>query len=110
MDAMLALQLADTAAGTVTSAIQKDRPQLMGTIEANAGMMGIKTPFIRIRRNKDYNPVNLNNLEGLPANSYVTLGSCSGYTEVKDVFIDVNGATQDEKNEIETLLKGGVIL
>lgn len=107
---MLALQALDIAAGTTLSAIKTDRPQLNGNIEANAGVMGIKTPFLRIRRNKDYNPTNLESMVGLPSNSYVSLGSLKGYTVVKDVFIDIQGATQSEKDKIENMLKGGVIL
>lgn len=81
-----------------------------GSISANAGLMTKMIPCVIIKRNQVYNPTHLNELHGLPANSYVKLGSCSGYTVVQDVKVDIQGATQSEKSQIETLLKGGVIL
>lgn len=109
MDAAMLLKTADVVAGTSASMMQNDKPQQNGSISANAGIMGCKTPFIRIKRNKGYNANNLNTLEGLPANSTVSLGSITGYTVVKDVIVKVK-ATQEECREIESLLKGGVIL
>ena len=67
-------------------------------------------PCVIIKRNERYNPTNLDEMVGLPSNSYVSLGSIKGYTVVKDVFINIQGATQNEKEKIEAALKEGVIL
>ena len=53
----------------------------------------------------------LKNDVGRPSNKTVRLSSCSGYTRVKDVHIEkISSATDDELNEIESLLKDGVII
>lgn len=82
-----------------------------GSIGANAGAMGIRKPYLIITRKKAYNAVAYNEFYGYPANKTVTLGSCKGYTRVKSVHIDsICIATDNEKLEIETLLKQGVII
>ena len=82
-----------------------------GTIGANAGAMGVKKPYIIITRKIAYDAAGYNQFYGYPANKTVTLGSCRGYTRVKSVHIEsIPIATSDEKQEIETLLKQGVII
>lgn len=104
------LLMAQSAAMTGASMAQGPNYEHGGSISANAGLMTKMIPCVIIKRNQVYNPTHLNELHGLPANSYVKLGSCSGYTVVQDVKVDIQGATQIEKSQIETLLKGGVIL
>lgn len=81
----------------------------VGEIGSNPGLMGVKTPYVILKRNKDYIPSNLNHMYGEPSNEYVKLANCHGYTKVKDVHIEIS-CTQDERAEIESLLKQGVIL
>lgn len=82
-----------------------------GTVGGNVGLLGNLIPYIIISRKQIYDPKHedLATLQGLPSNSAVSLGSISGYTVVKDVLVKIN-ATDEECNEIERLLKGGVIL
>ena len=44
------------------------------------------------------------------SNITMSLGACSGITYVEQVHLEGITATSAEKAEIETLLKGGVIL
>lgn len=82
-----------------------------GTLGANAGAMGVKKPYIIITRKIAYDAAGYNQFYGYPANKTVILGSCKGYTRVKAVHIEsIPIATSDEKQEIETLLKQGVII
>ena len=82
-----------------------------GSIGANAGAMGGKTPYLIITRPKPYNANNYNNYYGYPSNLAIKLSSCSGYTRVKDIHLEhISRATDDELNEIESLLKTGVII
>ena len=85
--------------------------QHSGSLGANAGVMGIRKPYVIITRRVGYDAAGYNQFYGYPANKAVTLGSCSGYTRVKSVHIDSIGiATDAEKIEIESLLKQGVII
>lgn len=55
-------------------------------------------------------PENYGHYYGYPANYTDTLGNLSGFTQVSDVHLDGFTCTKDELDEIERLLKEGVIL
>lgn len=94
-------------AGALTS--HKVAYNRSGNISANAGACMPKTPYIIIKRPNAYDAPNYRAFYGDPANWTVTLGSCSGYTRVKDVHIDSVACTDAEKDEIVRMLKQGVI-
>lgn len=82
-----------------------------GTIGANAGAMGVRKPYVVITRKKAHDAAFYNQYYGYPANKTLKLGTCKGFTRVKSVHIDsIDIATDNEKTEIETLLKQGVII
>ena len=81
-----------------------------GNISANAGACMPKQPYILIKRPNAYDAPNYRSFYGDPANWTVTLGSCSGYTRVKDVHLDQIACTDVEKEEILSKLMQGVIL
>ena len=82
-----------------------------GTLGANAGAMGVKKPYLIITRKVAYDAAGYNQFYGYPANKTVVLGACRGYTRVKSVHIEsIPIATSDEKQQIEVLLKQGVII
>ena len=54
-----------------------------------------------------------NNFEryiGYPANMTTTLSSCSGYVKVVECHLEKINATDTELTEIDSILKGGVLL
>lgn len=81
-----------------------------GGFSSNAGAMSVKYPYLIITRKAPYDAGNYNKYYGFPSNITASLGSCSGYTKVKEVHVDISGATVLEKTEIENLLKSGVIV
>ena len=102
------IMLAGAAVGAMSSHLDVSHS---GSIGANAGAMGIRKPYVIITRKKSFDAGNYNSFYGFPANHTIILGSCSGYTQVKSVHIDsIPVATDNEKTEIETLLKQGVII
>ena len=101
--------------GTLQSAsnvILNSKPtfQRSGNIGGSAGIMGIQRPFIVIERPNISVPDNVQHYAGQTSNITMNLGSCSGYTLVDSVHLNGISATSQELKEIETLLKGGVIL
>lgn len=80
------------------------------TIGSNAGAMGIKKPYLILNRQNSYNATYYNNIQGYPSNINVKLSNCSGFTRVKECHLDGIPATDEELEEIYTLLKQGVIL
>lgn len=82
-----------------------------GNLAGNAGAMGIRKPYIIVKRPVEVAARNYNAFYGYPANITGKLSSFSGYTRVKDVHVDdISGATTEEKKEIEQLLTTGVII
>ena len=95
-------------AGAMGSSLDVSRS---GSLGANAGVMGVRKPYLIITRRKAYEAANYNQLYGYPANKTTVLSGCKGYTRVKSVHIDsIPRATDTEKTEIETLLKQGVVI
>ena len=67
------------------------------------------TPYLLIERPINLTPSN-NDLEGLPTYKEVTIGDMTGYVRCRKVFATDMIATEAEKNEIEALLCGGVLV
>ena len=80
------------------------------TIGSNAGAMGIKKPYLILNRMNSYNASYYNDIQGYPSNVNVKLANCSGFTKIKECHLDGIPATDEEIEEIYTLLKQGVIL
>ena len=105
--------MAPVLVGSVVSSAVNSRTNVShsGSLGSNAGALGIMKPYLIITRPKPAEANNFNEFYGKPSNKTVRLSSCSGYTKVKDVHIEkISSATDDELNEIETLLKEGVII
>lgn len=85
--------------------------QHSGSIGSNAGACGIRTPYVIITRKIAFNAENYQHFYGLPANKHVKLSMCKGYTQVKSCHVEsIYRATDNEKQEIESLLKDGIII
>ena len=81
-----------------------------GSFSASGAGMGIQYPFIIISRPEQSVPDAYGHYYGYPSNVYTRLGSVSGYAEIGSIHLDgFSTATADELDEIETLLKEGVI-
>lgn len=98
------------ALATMNGSAQADI-QRSGNFGSNAGAMGVKKPYIVVSRNIGYDSNNYNRYHGFPTNITVSLASCAGYTRVLDCHLTgIEGATDTELEEIESLLKEGVII
>lgn len=77
----------------------------------NAGALAAKKPYIIISRPQASMSNGIGGNIGWPANYFVRLSQCSGYTRVKSIHLSgISGATDTELSQIETLLKEGVII
>lgn len=81
-----------------------------GTMSGNLGFLSTLKPYLIITRPKQCYPRNFNTFEGQPSYVTNTLGDLTGYTKVYSVHLQNITATVEELNEIETLLKNGIIL
>ena len=101
-------QIANIASTAVNS--MKPQVEKSGSMSGTGGLMAIQTPYLIITRPNLAIPEGQNRYTGYPSYINVPLGSIKGYTEVEKVHLDNIPCTESELNEIEKLLKGGVIL
>lgn len=99
---------AGSAAGHLVS--QKSSVQHSGSFGASFGAMGIKKPYIIVRRPIQKEVTNYNLEYGFPAHKQVTIGSCTGYLRVLEVHVKSPTATDEEKRAIEVALKNGIFV
>ena len=81
-----------------------------GGISGNAGIMGDYQPFIVVTRPINDKPTTYDSNIGQTYNKSARLGTLSGFTVIEEAHIEGMNATDAEKQEIEQLLKKGVIL
>lgn len=96
-------------AASVTN-ILKPSVARSGGMGGMGGMLGIQKPYLILTRPRQCVPGNQNIYKGYPAFMTRALGDLSGMTSVEDIHLAVAGATQEELEEIERLLKEGVLL
>lgn len=101
------------ALGVGASAIggMKTRVEHSGSISGNAGAMGIKTPYLIIRRPQTAIADNFRIYDGASQNKYVSIGSLGGYIRAKYVNLEnIDEATGEELKAIEDELKNGILI
>lgn len=81
-----------------------------GGFGGNVGAMGGKKPYLIISRPQTALAGNYQDYEGVPANTTVTIGNCTGYTQFQQVHLEGIMATGGELQQIENLLKSGVLI
>ena len=104
-----------SAAGDVAEAVKGSVSNLSGTkqsgtLGANAGALGVRIPYLIITHPVAYDAFEYNTQYGFPLNQTVALGTLNGYTRVKDIHLSGIPCTDDELEQIEALLKDGVII
>lgn len=80
-----------------------------GAIGASGGMLSVQTPYLILTRPRQARPVDQNKYTGYPSFITETLSELEGLTIVKAIHMNNMSCTTEELNEIETLLRGGVI-
>lgn len=104
------------AGGAATSALQTATTKQTdidrsGSITSNTGDLGEFTPYIVIHRPVQSMPKSFKQIKGYQSNITAVLSSLSGYTEIDFIHLTgISGATDTELDEIERLLKEGVII
>lgn len=75
-----------------------------------AGILGERIPKVIIERPIQSYPSNFNQYEGLPSNITATIGSLRGFTKFEKVEMKGLKCSQNDIDEIETLLKEGIYI
>lgn len=96
-------------------------PQIhsQSTYSSNASYASLRIPFLQIKRYNTYYPIGYGKMVGYPVENSVVLGLLNGFTICGQVHLEEIGAnfsarfgkaTKFELEEIENLLKSGVII
>ncbi len=107
-----AMRIANTVNNTVGQVISgKGYVTHSGTVSGNAGMLGVKVPYVMIEFPNQSLAENYKHFVGYPSNIYARLGDLSGYTECEQVMAGgLVNQTDAEMSELVEALKGGVYL
>lgn len=103
----------NTAGATAEGALSmKPSIERSGALSSSSGMMSVQTPYIVITRPRLCLPWNQNKIKGYPSFITVTLGDLTGqgYTEFDSVILSGLFLTDEEKGELDNILRTGVYL
>lgn len=106
--ALSAVQIGASAANNAIS--NKPSFSHSGSMGGAGGMLGVQTPYLIIDRPRQSMPEGMNRFCGYPSNIYYKLYDLEGFTQVEYIHLDNVPATGAELDEIEGLLRKGVIL
>ena len=82
-----------------------------GTFSDATNTLGYQYPYLIISRPSQSVPQQYGRFMGYPSNIFhAHLGEVRGYTEVSSIHLDNISATANELDELESILKGGVLL
>ena len=97
------------ASAAVNSMALKPTVRRSGSVSGSVGFLAQQTPYIVRSQPNIALPAEQNKLSGYPSFTTVTLGSLSGYNEVEHIHLEGVAATSEELDEIEAILKEGVL-
>ena len=100
------MALAGSAAATRTPS----HVQRSGSFSGSSAGLGVQFPYLILSRPTQSVPAQYGHHYGYPSNIYAPLSNLRGYTEVGEIHLTGFVANDAELNEIDSLLKGGVIL
>ena len=103
--ASIGTNLASTAVNSFKPSVEKS-----GSVSGVGGMLAIQTPYLILTRPRQALPKKQNTYTGYPSFITSKLSALTGYTEIEEIHLDGLSATEVEVNEIDALLRSGVIL
>lgn len=102
--------LGASASAISTATTKQSDVQRSGALSANSGQLGELNAYIIIHRPVQALPTDFKRFKGYTSNIMTQLSALSGYTEVQYIHLENVKATDTELQEIEDLLKSGVII
>jgi hypothetical protein len=104
-----AVMVGTVAAGATKQGLtSKNMVQHSGSFGSSFGAMGVKIPFLIIKRPRQKVVDGYNTNYGYPSHKMVLISTCTGYLRVREVNVVSPTATEAEKKMITELLKNGV--
>lgn len=104
--------LAPIAGAMTVASVTSMKPNVShgGDVSSSAALLSVRQPHVIIKRPRQVLPTDYNKTSGYPAMYTATLSDLTGYTEIYNIHLEDMSCTDNEKSEIERLLKEGVII
>lgn len=101
-----------SSAHTLANSVMSAKPIIehSGSMAGNVGLLSQKRPYLIYEIPRQSMPSGYQKYVGFPSNITAKLGDLSGFTVVEEIHLENINATEEELTEIESLLRGGVIL
>ena len=96
--------------GSSLSQLAKPSITRSGTVSGTTSLFSVKQPYLIIEKPNIQDFADFNKIKGYACGKTFKLGDLTGYTEVEKIHIHGLTATAGEINEIEALLRSGVML
>lgn len=100
--------LASDALGAYSAIASKPTTKVIGNISSCMNIYDIRYVYLKVTETGNIKPGNLNAIYNYPSYYIGNSSGLSGYCELQDIQLSC-AATEEEIEEIKTLLKGGVI-
>ena len=98
------------AGGAMGLATMQNSPNVSSQYNGNMGILSNRQCYLIITRNVPSIPENFEKYRGYTSDITTKISDLTGYTKFSDIHVDeIEGATADEKEEIERILKTGFI-
>lgn len=81
-----------------------------GSISSNIGVLGVQKPYIIYTVPNVSLPENNNKFFGYPLNMTTTLEELKGFTVVDEIRLDGLEITEEERDRLREILRGGVVI
>ena len=107
--APMAVGAAAAVTGTIYGGGIKQNVEKSGSMGGTGGMLAVQTPYLILTRPRQALPKKQNTYTGYPSFITTKLSDLKGYTEIDSIRITGVPATDAELNELESILKSGVI-
>jgi hypothetical protein len=104
------LVAASVLGGIKGGASSKNTVQHSGSFGSSYGAMGIKKPYMIVKRPVQKVVYGYNEIYGYPSHKKVLISSCTGYLKAIEVDVVSSTATEEEKKMIEVQLKSGIFI
>lgn len=108
--AMAAGIASSTIGGTMSVMGAKNHtPTVSGMSDAH-GLLGVKKPYLFLKRARLSKPMSYASEYGYANNTTQRIGNMHGFTKISSCHVEIDKATEEEKEEILRLLKEGIVL
>lgn len=108
--AMVAGGVSSVASGALNVANSKPAYSKTGSIGGSGGLLAVQKPYLIFEYPRKSKPAQQQTFTGYPSNITFTLGQLFGFTQIQDVHLEGISCTDEERDEMLSIMRGGIIL